>query len=739
MELLAPAGSYKALIAAIYSGANAVYLGMDKFNARAKADNFNEDNIKDVVSLCHLHNVKVYVTFNTLIKDSEFDEFEKQVDIAAKANVDAFLVTDFGTIPTFKKYDIPMHASTQMGIHNYEGAKIAKELGFTRVVLSREALKEDVIKIKTLGLEIEYFVHGALCVAFSGGCLLSSYMSGDSGNRGLCKQPCRLCYTSTLTGKDKYYLSPSDQCFIDEIKELESWGVDSLKIEGRLKAPHYVGEVVRQYRLALDGKKDPNYLEKLRRAYNRGSFTKGYNFDKTKDIMSINVQGNIGEEVGEIVSSAKNTLYIKTTKPLNLKDGVKVLYNNAEVGGFLIDNIKYENGLCVIKTLKVYPAGSKVFLTLDNNMVQEYENPDIHLPLKIQFFANEGKSFKVIAQSGTSKIEKLFDVVDVASKSPVSKEMIISKLSELGETNFRIEKIDGEVSSNAFYPMSKLKQIKRDIVDEITKQIFDDYDSNKQRCKYENTQINLGDIELKNILVEIDKDVDFDVDFSKVDLVLKNNDFSQNIMKNWLIYNKIDKYLLKLPRILRGKDVLAIDNFIDNDPKIKGIIVENIGGIEIARRHNLPCIFGANMNLLNSRNLSIFTTKNFVQSTELSLNESIKNSYTYACGYIDLMTFTHCPIQLNTGCNCSDCKYDGEFSYINRDNEYRVIRTKISHCYFNLISPKVLDLRSLSLKKVYVSLSNIKDIDSNLICDIINNRQAFEQKAYLGHAYLPIK
>ena len=341
MELLAPAGSYKALVAAIYAGANAVYLGMDKFNARAKADNFNENNISDVVSLCHLHNVKVYVTFNTLIKDKEFESFEKEVKIAAAAGVDAFLVTDLGTLSIFKKYNVPLHASTQMGIHNYEGAKVAKELGFKRVVLSREALKEDVQKIKTLGIEVEYFVHGALCVAFSGACLLSSFMSGDSGNRGLCKQPCRLCYHSTLSDKDKYYLSPSDQCYIDELKELESWGVDSLKIEGRLKAPHYVGSVVKEYRDVLDGKKNKDYLENLKRAYNRGSFTKGYNFDQTKELMSIDVQGNIGEYIGDIKDISHKTLYINTEKRLSLGDGVKIVYNGAEVGGFLIDNIVY--------------------------------------------------------------------------------------------------------------------------------------------------------------------------------------------------------------------------------------------------------------------------------------------------------------------------------------------------------------------------------------------------------------
>ena len=734
MELLAPAGSYKALVAAIYAGANAVYLGMDKFNARAKADNFTKDNIKDVVSLCHLHNVKVYVTFNTLIKDSEFDSFEEEVRAAVDANVDAFLVTDLGTLSVFRKYNIPLHASTQMGIHNVEGAIIAKELGFTRVVLSREALKEDVKKIKALGLEVEYFVHGALCVAFSGSCLLSSFMSGDSGNRGLCKQPCRLCYHSTLSDKDKYYLSPSDQCFIDEIDELESWGVDSLKIEGRLKAPHYVGSVVKEYRDALDGRKNINYIDNLKRAYNRGSFTKGYNFDQTKDIMSIDVQGNIGKLVGTIKDCVNKTLIIDLEDKLALGDGVKIIYNGAEVGGFLIDNIEYAENLAKVKTINVYPKGAKVYVTLDNSQVKQYENIDLRLPVKFEFLANEGKSFYLKAISNGVELEKNYDEVQVAQKAPVSKETIIEKLSEVNEMGFRVEHIDGSVSSNAFIPMSKLKQIKREILNELKEKIINEYNMSKRLNGIPNIKINLPKNELKNTLFEIDKDVDFDIDLENVDLVVKINDYKQSNIKNWLIYNKIDKYLLKMPKILRSNDMDAFKNCIKNDPKIKGLVVENIAGIQICKEYDLACVFGAGMSILNSRYKDIFDVP-FVQSQELSYKENLKGAYIYSYGYIELMHLTHCPVQLNTGCTCKDCKYNGDFAYINRNNEYKVVRNRVKHCYFALLSPKVLDLSSLNYKKVYISSSYIENFDNK----VLSKDADTSDSAYLGHTYLPIK
>ena len=170
MELLAPAGNPESLKAAIYSGANAVYFGLNKFNARINANNFNKENVREYIELCHLHGVKAYITFNTIIKDNEFEEFEESVKVAAEAKADAFIVTDLGALSIFSKYDVPLHASTQMGIHNLDGAKFVEKLGFTRVVVSRETLFDDIKEIKeNTSLEVEYFVHGALCVSFSGG------------------------------------------------------------------------------------------------------------------------------------------------------------------------------------------------------------------------------------------------------------------------------------------------------------------------------------------------------------------------------------------------------------------------------------------------------------------------------------------------------------------------------------------------------------------------------------------
>ncbi len=221
IEILAPAGDLISLKSAIASDTDAVYLGLSAFNARIKAENFTVENIDKVTEYCHLFGVKVYVTINIAVKNEEKEELIKTIVACANAKVDAFIITDMMTLSLAKEYapDVKLHASTQFGICNAEGAKFAETLGFSRVVLSREATLKEIRKIKEeTNLEIEYFVHGALCVAFSGKCLMSSFINGGSGNRGRCLQPCRLFYTEKTTGKQGYLLSTSDLCLADNLR-----------------------------------------------------------------------------------------------------------------------------------------------------------------------------------------------------------------------------------------------------------------------------------------------------------------------------------------------------------------------------------------------------------------------------------------------------------------------------------------------------------------------------------------
>ena len=281
-ELLSPAGSFEALRAAIDGGADAVYMGGASFNARINAKNFTQEDMREAISLAHAYGVKLYQTVNTMIFDRERDELLRAAEISAKDGIDAFIVSDLGVAALLREYlpDIPLHASTQMSVHNTDGARLLEKYGFTRVVPARELSKED-IKILTNGtkLEIEAFIHGALCVSHSGQCLFSSLVGGRSGNRGLCAQPCRLPYAceGARVG-DKYPLSLKDLSLAGHVKEIIESGVASLKIEGRMKSPEYVRGVTGVWRELLDAGRDADKqdMQRLADFFSRGGFTDSY-------------------------------------------------------------------------------------------------------------------------------------------------------------------------------------------------------------------------------------------------------------------------------------------------------------------------------------------------------------------------------------------------------------------------------------------------------------------------------
>lgn len=276
LEILAPAGSMESLQAALNGGADAVYFGYGQFNARRNAKNFDEEQFREMARACKARGVKMYMTLNTLVFDREMEDLKESVRAACENGVDAILVQDLGVMEMLRQWapDIPLHASTQMAVHNVSGAKQMHELGFTRVVLAREMSAEEIkAVVEQVPVEVEVFVHGALCMCLSGQCYMSSLIGERSGNRGLCAQPCRLPFSSGR-GDNGYALSLKDLTLVDRIEELKALGVDSLKIEGRMKRPEYVWAAVTGFRQALDGK-EPN-IEQLEAAFSRSGFTRGY-------------------------------------------------------------------------------------------------------------------------------------------------------------------------------------------------------------------------------------------------------------------------------------------------------------------------------------------------------------------------------------------------------------------------------------------------------------------------------
>ena len=328
-EILAPAGAHEQLKAAVICGANAVYLGAGNFNARRNADNFKNDDLKEAVKYCHLRNVKVYVTLNTLIFDKETEELYETVKLIAESGADAVIVQDFAVFEAVKHIcpDLPLHASTQMAVHNVSGALMLQNLGFSRIVLARELSLAEIKEIrKNVTAELEVFVHGAHCMGASGNCYLSAMLGERSGNRGLCAQGCRLGWKSQH-GRD-YALSLKDMSYLDSIGDLCDIGVESFKIEGRMKRPEYVAAAVTSLNNALKGGKYDK--DTLRSVFSRNGFTDGYLKGK-RDLTMFGYRGKEDVTSAANVLKTLETLYRDDIHPIGVRLSLSLKKNEASV------------------------------------------------------------------------------------------------------------------------------------------------------------------------------------------------------------------------------------------------------------------------------------------------------------------------------------------------------------------------------------------------------------------------
>ncbi len=338
MEILAPAGSPEALVAAIKGGCDAVYLAGRSFGARASAKNFSDQELEGAVKYAHEHGVKVHVTVNTIIKNSELEEAVSFVQLVKDIGADAVIIQDLGLLKAIEKIPIAKHASTQMGIHSREGIKWCAENGISRAILSRELTLDEIAEIvKDSPIETEVFVQGAMCYSFSGGCLFSSIVGGRSGNRGECAQPCRKKYTSTENG-DGYLLSNSDMFCLDYLKKLEEIGVTSVKIEGRMRSPAYAYLASKSYS-EMNKDSESQELEStvslLKTVFNRG-YCPGY-MDGVKGLVQSTYPDNRGQYLGKV--EIKNKRFSTEGKDIGMKDGLSFFRGDEKVGGFQVQNI----------------------------------------------------------------------------------------------------------------------------------------------------------------------------------------------------------------------------------------------------------------------------------------------------------------------------------------------------------------------------------------------------------------
>lgn len=718
-ELLAPSGDLISLKAAIASGADAVYLGLSAFNARIKAQNFTSENIAETVKYCHLFGVKVYITVNISVKNDEITDVDKLITDCKNADVDAFIVTDVAVLDSVKRLapEIPAHASTQIGVCNLEGALYAEKLGFTRVVLAREATLDEIRAIKAhTNLEIEYFVHGALCVAFSGKCLMSSVINGGSGNRGRCLQPCRLQYTEQETGNSGYLLSTSDLCMLDKLHDLVDAGVDSFKIEGRLRRPEYVYNTVKTYRKALDNgyKTCEKDFDDLKAAYNRGGFTRGYSYDDTRKIMSAKVQGNLGADAGTIIKIENGFCITNKKRSYVEGDGYKLFDEKGrEVGGGKIDKINAK-GYPYVKEAKI---GYSFGITSTQFSFEEKK-----IPVDIDYALSSEGILSVIYKCGAISVNICSQRLAAAEKKPLDKSVLESSLSKFSDTVFSCGKVSGRVDGAFFAPFSILNDVRRKGMEILTEKLLSSYKRKQSNINYSESIIKNSPNESGLIAVEVQSAAQLSQYLlNNADIIVYYPDvYTERDVDEFLSSSKGCDVYIKLTPNAREKDVKLYENILQKG--FAGIYADNLYALSLAEKFNKKVFLGQGMNVFNNKALSVFNHDYYLVSPELNLREisSFNSPFVFAYGKLPLMNFSHCVYQLSHKNTCEKCGYKKEIVYKdNKNYSFDIFRNKAVYCYFTLYNSKITDISGKFDLNGFNYYLNMLQCDCNKAAEIV--------------------
>ena len=777
IELLAPAGSMESLIAAINNGADAIYLGGNKFSARAYASNFDNETMMKAVDYAHSYNVKVYVTINTILKQSELKEALKYAGYLYEIGVDAIIIQDLGLVKLIRDVypDFELHASTQMTIHNAEGALYFREKGMQRIVLSRELTLDEIKYIsKDLGIETEIFVHGALCVCYSGQCLMSSMIGGRSGNRGRCAQPCRMQYTlkgENFGERKAYLLSPKDTCFIDDMDAIIKSGTSSLKVEGRMKKPEYVAGVTRNYRKAIDKvlvntKFDlQRGRQELAQLFNREGFAKAYLYKNVgKDMMSYNYPKNTGVYIGQVSNSGE----VKLEASVSLGDGIrfnddgftlsKILNNNNEVKeAFKGETVKLFPTGGYKKGYKLYKMSDKKLYDELNDDLKPYKRK-INLTGEIEFKVNAPLCIK--AKYNKKEYRVYGEMVEEATNKPLTRERVEEALRKSGEIPYKFDKIFFDIFDDGFIRISAINNLRRELFEKILKEEVSSYRRKRTEGPIKEwnakCQENLGYIyscitkdQLKALLEDNKaQNIALDIFFSRQKHALNKND-----LKNLYETSKDKNIYLKVPSIIK-QEFNSIVKIIDElKPYIKGIITSNAGIIKIYK-DKLFIIGDYKLNIFNKDAAEFYAQDVDIPFLSLELNrkeikELMKNTNCNLgmniYGKTELMISEYCPMGSTFGNKsskkeCSGVCMKDNFKLIDRMNEsFTVLGDNSCRSYIlNSIATNLIDemeeLKSFNISNFRV---DFKDESYDEVKDVLNqiaNKAKNENNKYTkGH------
>jgi putative protease len=727
-ELLSPAGNCAALKAAVSAGADAVYLGGKHFSARGYADNFTEAQIKDAIDYAHLHRVKVYAAVNTLIKDTELNTALKYTEYLYELGIDAIITQDLGLASLLLKElpDLPLHASTQMNVHNTQGAIFLENLGFKRIILARELSLQEIAAIKqNTHIELEVFIHGALCISYSGQCLLSSMIGGRSGNRGLCAQPCRKKYTlhtknKQLPTRGRYLLSPKDLNTSSYLSELVEAGVSCFKIEGRMKSPTYVAGVTRTYRNLIDNNYQQTNTDELSKSFNRG-FTAGYLHGNPERLINPYSPENLGEPLGHVIKSTGDTLTLKLSKPLSSGDGITIHENNTITGTGIARILRQqltERGeyLTTIPFNKKLPEGSKVYRTHHHQYVkvlQQMQPPK--QAVQITAFIVKNRPMKLALTCGNITIHVEGEHIAVpARKAPLTEEAITKQLTKLHNTPFHPEHITIELEENTFLPLSEINRLRRCAVEKLKNTIITGHRRTRHhlqnpapttsRQTTENNptpRLAVRVDSLETLEAAIDGGADiiyFGGTILSTNKILKPADYQHAIQQ--CREHNVEIYL-DTPAITKESELTEVRRLLQlTQPG--GMLTSNLGTLRIAQQQpELTIVTDYTIPTFNLQTLQFLHTHRVHRATlspELNRSEIRQitphgNTEIIVHGNIPLMSLQHCILKNHLNCEAGKCRVNCTQNHYLKDEKNYLFPLKTDqYCRNHILNSKELCL-----------------------------------------------
>lgn len=769
VEILAPAGSLESLKGAVNGGCDAVYIGGSKFGARAFADNLDEETMLRAIDYVHLYDKKIYLTVNTLLHNEEIEEqlFEYLKKFYMQG-LDAVIVQDLGVLSflheNFPK--LPIHASTQMTFQSEKGGNFLKKYGVTRFVTARELGLKELKQIRgCTDMEIETFVHGALCYCYSGQCFLSSMIGDRSGNRGRCAQPCRMPYTITeANGKKRqaspYLLSPKDMCTLDMIPDLVEAGIDSFKIEGRMKKPAYAAYTAYLYRKYTDlyleyGEGYTSYLEKHKREleedytrlmdlYNRGGFSKGYFHDYNgRTIMSMERPNHSGVKVGTVSKLQKNWAKINLERDIFAQD---VLEFRGKNGRVLYEYTVKEDVPLVSKTtttntkpISPIQVGDMVYRTRRKELLtkieQEFLDNQKKIPVDMYVSAIVGKPIELTLVSGEFSVNIQGEVVEKANKMPMTEAQILKQITKLNQTNFIADECSVYLEGNVFVPVGMLNQLRREGIKKLEKEICQKYHRSHTPIKTTKSLKKHGGVEGHETglaaLVTTLEQANVLKDYSEFAYLY----LDMGTMKDEDILAFLEQYqktvYLVLPSIMRRKDYVLYEKAmakayrnkgtdsiladIFRYPYLEGVVIKNFESLALFKQYikdsGQKAVLDYNMYTFNQKAKEFWQEEGIFYSTAaIELNgsewreEGLDGQDVILYGHLPLMTSVQCVEKNTKGCQNTPNqlvlrdKADREYYAMNR----------CKYCYNQLYSSLPLSLHEYFEEIYNLSPRNIR-------------------------------